>query len=129
MNLVEEILLQNGLTVAVWDKSIPIASDTTKVSLVITVKVPLEPSYFTGQDEFETVRRILGSEIFFEYKKERTFVKDKDKDSVFQELLTNFKKNSLGYLGRSTFPRSFAVSKYRDMQKNSYKYGPTGESR
>jgi hypothetical protein len=64
----------------------------------------------------------VGMEIFFEYKKERTFVKDKEKDVVFQELLDNFKKTSLPYLSKSSFPASFALSKHWDIEKNSYKY-------
>jgi len=47
---------------------------------------------------------------------------DKEKDVVFQELLDNFKKNSLPYLSKSSFLRSFALSKYWDIEKNSCKY-------
>ncbi|MGZ3648246.1 MAG: hypothetical protein ACXU9G_04350 [Syntrophales bacterium] len=61
-------------------------------------------------------------EIFFEYKKERAFVRDRDKNVVFQELLDRFKKNSLPYLSRPSFPASFALSKHRNIEKNSYKY-------
>ena len=128
MHLVEEIPLPNGLTVEVWDKSIPIAADTTKVSLAITVKVPLLPSYFTARDQYEMVRKILGPEIVFEYSKERSFVKNRDREAVFQELLVNFKENSLAYLGRSSFPRGFALSRYRDIQKNFYKYHAPGKN-
>jgi hypothetical protein len=125
---VEEILLPNGLTVEVWDKSIPIAADTTKVSLTIAVKVPLLPSYFAAQDQYEMVRKILGPEIVFEHNKERPFVKNKDREAVLQELLANFKENSLAYLGRSSFPCGFALSRYRDIQKNFYKYESTSEN-
>ncbi len=122
MILVEEIPMPNGLIVEIWDKSVSIAADTTKVALLIRIRVELRPSYFTKPDHHELVRKIMGPEIFFEYKKERAFVRDKEKDVVFQELLDNFKKTSLPYLSRSSFPSSFALSKYWDIQKNSYKY-------
>jgi hypothetical protein len=122
MILVEEIPMPNGLIVEIWDKSVSIAADTTKVALLIRIRVELRPSYFTKPDHHELVRKIMGPEIFFEYKKERAFVRDKEKDVVFQELLDNFKKTSLPYLSRPSFPSSFALSKYRDIQKNSYKY-------
>ena len=122
MELVENIPLPNGLTVEVWDKSASIAADITKVALLIRIRVELQRSYFTEPDHYELVRKTMGPEIVFEYKKERTFVKDKDKDFVFQELLNNFKKTSLPYLSKSSFPRSFALSKYWDIEKNSYKY-------
>jgi hypothetical protein len=69
MRLVEEIPLANGLKVEVWDKSISIAADTTKVELLIRSKVELRSSYFTKPEHFELVRKVLGPEIFFEYKK------------------------------------------------------------
>ena len=122
MILVEEIPMPNGLIVEIWDKSVSIAADTTKVALLIRIRVELRPSYFTKPDHHELVRKIMGPEIFFEYKKERAFVRDKEKDVVFQELLDNFKKTSLPYLSRPSFPSSFALSKYWDIQKNSYKY-------
>jgi hypothetical protein len=122
MELVEKIPIPNGLTVEVWDKSMSMAANITKVALLIRIRVELQPSYFTKPDQYELVRKIVGLEIFFEYKKERTFVKDKEKDVVFQELLDNFKKTSLPYLSKSSFPASFALSKYWDIEKNSYKY-------
>jgi len=122
MRLVEEIPLANGLTVEIWDKSRPIAADTSKVELFIRSKVELKSSYFTEPEHFELVRKVLGPEIFFEYKKERPFVKNKEKDSIFQELLDAFKKDSLPYLSKPIFPRNFALSKYWDIQKNRYKY-------
>jgi hypothetical protein len=114
--------MPNGLTVEVWYKSVSIAADTTKVALLIRIQVELQPSYFTRHDHYELVIKIMGPKIFFEYKEERSFVRDRKKNVVFQELLDNFKKNSLPYLSRSSFPASFALSKYWDIEKNSYKY-------
>ena len=122
MVLVEKISMPNGLTVEVCDKSVSIAADITRVALLIRIRVKLQPSYFTKLDHYELVRKIMGPEIFFEYKRERAFVRDKEKDVVFQELLDNFKRNSLPYLSKSSFPRSFALSKYWDIEKNSHKY-------
>ena len=122
MMLVEEISLPNGLTVEVWDESISIAADTTKVALLIRARVALQPSYFAKAEQYEKARTILGPEIVFEYRKERTFVRNRDRKAIFQELLDNFKENSLPYLGRPIFPRNFALSKYWDIGKNSYKY-------
>lgn len=122
MKLIEEIPLVNGLKVEVWDKSISIAADTIKVELLIRSKVELKPSYFTNPEHFELVRKVLGPEIFFEYKKERPFVNNKKKDAVFQELLDAFKKDSLPYLSKPIFPRNFTLFKYWDIEKNRYKY-------
>ncbi|HYA12925.1 MAG TPA: hypothetical protein VEF33_01165 [Syntrophales bacterium] len=122
MKLVEEIPLANGLKVEVWDESRPIAADTTKVELLIRSKIELKSSYFTKPEQFELVSKVLGPEIFYEYKKERPFVSNNKKDLVFQELLDNFKKDSLPYLSKPIFPRNFALSKYWDIERNRYKY-------
>ena len=83
MVLIEKIPMPNGLTVEVWDKSVSIAADTTKVALLIRIRVELQPSYFTKPDHYELVRKIMGPEIFFEYKKERAFVRDRGKRCRF----------------------------------------------
>jgi len=64
--LVEEIPLPNGLKVEVWDQSIPIAVNTSKVELLIRIKVELQQSYFIKPEHFEIVREIMGPEIFRE---------------------------------------------------------------
>jgi hypothetical protein len=120
--LVEEIPLPNGLRVEVWDQSIPIAENTTKVALRIRIRVELQPSYFIKPEHFEIVREIMGTEIFYEYKKQRPFVSNKEKDAVFRELVDTFKQDSLPYLARPKFPHNFALSKYWDIEKNRYKY-------
>ena len=120
--LVEEIPLPNGLKVEVWDQSLPIAADTTRVELLIKIKVELQSSYFMKPEHFAIVREIMGPEIFYEYKKRRPFVNNKEKDSVFRELVNAFKQDSLPYLSSPKFPHSFALSKYWDIEKNRYKY-------
>ncbi|MBM4271528.1 MAG: hypothetical protein FJ139_05140 [Deltaproteobacteria bacterium] len=122
MKCVEEILLPNELMVEVWDKSRPIAADTTKVELYIRIKVTLKPSYFIKHEHFELVKRIFGNEILFEHSIERTFVNNREKEAVFQELLDTFKRDLVPYLSKTAFPGNFALSKYWDIEKNRYKY-------
>ncbi len=122
MELIEEIRLPNNLKVEVWDQSRPIASDTTKVDLYIRLKVDLKPSYFIEREHYEKVRKVFGPEIFFEYRMGRAFVNSRKKDAIFQELLEMFKENTLPYLSKPAFPRNLVLSKYRDIEKNHYKY-------
>ena len=46
----------------------------------------------------------------------------REKDVIFQELLALFKKDTFPYLSKPAFPRSFALSKYWDIENNRYKY-------
>ncbi len=122
MELVEVIPLPNDLTVEVWDQSRPIASDTSKVDIFFRMKVDLDPSYFINPEHYQLVKKVFGPQIFFEYRMERAFVNNREKDAAFQELLAAFKKNTLPYLSKPAFPRNLAISKHRDIEKNPYKY-------
>jgi len=122
MELVEVIPLPNDLTVEVWDQSRPIASDTSKVDIFFRMKVDLDPSYFIKTEHYQRVKKVFGPQIFYEYRMERAFVNNREKDVTFRELLAAFKRDTLPYLSRPAFPRSLAISKHRDIEKNPYKY-------
>ena len=122
MNLVEKISLPNELEVEIWDASREIAEDTTLVKLVIKMKIEIRENYFEDPEHFRQVRQVFGTEQLYEYEKERTFVNTVDKEKVFDELLGDFKRDSIPYLGRQNFPLRFAQSKYTEIQKHYYRY-------
>jgi hypothetical protein len=118
----DKIPLSNGLIVEVHDLSRAIAADTTKVELLIKIDIKLSESFFTNREQFELTRSIFGDAVFFEYRKERTFVNNADTQTVFHEFLETFKKDSLPYLSHTDFARRFCLSKYSDIVKHPYKY-------
>jgi hypothetical protein len=122
MNLYEQYLLPNGLTLEVFDLSQPIAADTMKVALLIRIRVALRPDYFAEPAQFQETRAIFGPEIPFEYRMGRSFVSNEEKASVFNSLLNTFKQDTLPYLSSAKFPGRFALSRYREILKHPYKY-------
>jgi len=122
MELFQELSLQNNLVVQIWDTSRPIAADTTKVAVKIIVKVNIRPDYFDNHEDFTLVRNVFGSEITYTHEKERTFVHTPDKDSVFTGLIEDFKRDSLHYIARTTFPHRFVHSKLRDIRERPHRY-------
>ena len=122
MKLFEQIPMPNGLTADVYDLSRPIAADTTKVEMIIKIRVELLPDYFTEPAPFTQTRAVFGPEIFFEYRMGQSFVSHDEKDRVFRTLLETFKLDSLPYLSSPKFPARFALSKYREILQNPYKY-------
>lgn len=122
MKLVEEIPLPNGLVVEVYDKSRPIALDTTKVEVYSRVKITLDPSFFSHQEHYEKVKKVFGDELYYEHTNERTFVNNNDREAVFQELLKTLKKDVIPYLSKPSFPSHFALSKYAEIEKHWYRY-------
>jgi len=120
--LVEEITLPNGLVMNIWDASRVIAADTTSVILLVTIKMELKPDYFLEADHYKLTTAVFGQEMLYEYRKERTFVKNDGTESVFRELMETFKTDALPYLSRDAFPEQFARSKYREIISNPYRY-------
>jgi len=122
MKLYERIPLPNGLEAEVYDLSRPIAVDTTKVEMVIKIRVALRPEYFAATDHFEQTRKVFGPEICYEYRTGQSFVANEEKEAVFRALLESFRKDALPYLSGEKFPGRFSLSKFMDIVKHPYKY-------
>jgi hypothetical protein len=124
MKLIEEIKLVNGLKLKIFDISRPIAADTVKVEIAFQTKIPLKKSYFTNTQDYAQVKNIMGDELTYENKRVRSFVYEKDQDSVREDLINTFKKNSLDYVASVNFPQKLALSMLKDIKNNPYKYHP-----
>ncbi len=120
--IVENIRLTNGLVLEVWDLSRAIAADTTKVELYIRVKVPFQEAHFADPGHYELTRRVFGPEGVYEYRKERTFVNNAEREAVFADLLGGFRTDALPYLERADFPRRYSLNRYREILQNPWKY-------
>ena len=124
MKLIEEIKLANGLKLKIFDLSRRVAADTTKVEISFQTKIPLKKSYFTDTQDYTQIKNIMGDVLTYEHKRVRSFVYDKDLDSVRDDLIDTFKSNSLDYLAAVNFPKKMALSILKDIKKNPYKYNP-----
>ena len=122
MELIETINLPNSLTLTVTDSSRRIAADTIKVELTFQVKIEVLESFFASSDDYLQVKNASGDELTYEHKMERSFVNDKDEESVRNELLDTFKSNSLGYLSSPNFAKKMALSQLKDIKLNPFKY-------
>lgn len=120
--LIEKIMLQNGLTLEIWDQSRSIATDTDKVTLYICAAIPLDPSFFSENIQYEKMQKFFGDALLFEYKNERSFVAKAETDQIFRQFIDIFKKDTLPYVSKLDFARRYALSKYRDVEKNPYQY-------
>ena len=124
MKLIEEINLANGLKLKIFDLSRRVAADTFKVEISFQTKIDLKESYFADSQDYAQVKNIMGDELIYERKMVRSFVYDKDQDSVREDLINTFKNNSLNYLASVNFPRKLALSMLKDIKNNPYKYHP-----
>ena len=124
MKLIEEINLTNGLKLKIFDLSRPVAADTFKVEISFQMKIDLKESYFADTQDYAKVKNIMGNELTYENKRVRSFVYEKDQDSVREDLINTFKKNSLDYVASVNFPQMLALSMLKDIKNNPYKYHP-----
>jgi hypothetical protein len=124
MELLEQIELDNGLTLKIFDLSRAIAKDTVKVELSMQIKIGLDRSFFTTTDDYDQVKNIFGEELTYEHKTERTIVTKGNEGAVREELINTFKNNLLKYLSADNFSQKLTMAMLRDMKKNPYKYHP-----
>jgi hypothetical protein len=122
MALIETTKLPNGLKLTVMDSSRRIAADTLKVELTFQVKIEVLESFFASPDDYQKVKNTLGDELTYEHKMERSFVNDKDEESIRNEILDTFKNNSLVYLSSPNFAKKMALSQLKDIRLNPFKY-------
>ena len=124
MKLIEEMSLDNSLKLKIFDLSRPVAADTFKVEIFFQIKVDLKESYFASHQDYAQVKNIMGDELTYENKRVRSFVYEKDQDSVREDLINTFKNNSLDYVASVNFPQKLALSMLKDIKNNPYKYHP-----
>jgi hypothetical protein len=122
MSVIEEIDLPNGLKLVITDLSRRIAADTQKIELAARMKVNVSESFFSSQEDYQTILRFFGKELTYEHKMERTFVTDSEETVVRTELLVTFKVNTLSYLSSPNFAKKMALSTLRDIKLNPFKY-------
>ena len=122
MKLIEEIILDNGLNLQIFDLTRAIAADTVKVEIYFQTKISLKESYFANSEDYLQVKNAMGDELAYEHRLERSFVPQNNEDEVRDDLINTFKSNSLDYLAALDFAKKLALSKLKEIRKNPYKY-------
>ena len=116
--LIKKMVLDNHLTVILMDQSKKISEDAYRVAMAAQMDIPVEKSLLIdttlAEVAFEKVVNKLGDQVRFEYRVERNFIMEKDKDTVLQNLVDTFTKNMIGYLSKESFPGKFIVKQYND---------------
>mgnify|MGYP006281778727 FL=1 len=116
--LVKEIKLDNGLVLRVTDCSKKVGQDAWLVSMKAKIDIPVDESTLSdverlGIDPPEAVSK-LGEQVSYEYKAERNFIMEPEKDALFQSMVEDFMSTNLMYLSNPQFASKFIQKKYRD---------------
>jgi hypothetical protein len=109
LKLVEKIDLPNNLVLEFHDYSRFVAGDRWLVGLLARITVEISEDDFADRAR-ELHRDFLkehGHVIYFELKKERNFIDEKEKDQVFSQMLNELKEYALSYMGHKSFAKGF----------------------
>ena len=115
--MIKKIALDNGQILELFDYSKKISDDAVVVRLSAKIKVDVKEDLFSKEDlketSFKDILNKVGDAAFFEYKTERNFIMNPDREAVFQKLVDTFFENMVQYLSKPEFPIKLILKKYR----------------
>ena len=131
--LIKTIVLGNGLILEIYDHSRKVAGDRWLVKMV--AKIDISMDYLINNtrgssklnlqvDEF---KKFFDACVRYEHKRERHFISEKEKDVVFNDLLTSYFESTQAYLSHPDFPIRYAAREYLKKKQQSTWY-PEGNS-
>jgi len=124
--LVKTIDLKNGIQLKIFDGSRKVAGDRWMINLVARMDIPvMETLVKNGRESSESIDEIqtmIGEKVSFEQKRERIFIDESEKESVFKEMVDIFLNHTLRYLSREAFPKQYVMKKYREKVKQTSWY-------
>ncbi|WP_373500376.1 hypothetical protein [Desulfococcus sp.] len=122
-SLVEQIQLDNGLVLNLYNASKKIAMDRWQVVCIAGVEVPVDYSDAEALSSAgihrDDLRDALGDPVVFEKHIEKNFVDDKEADQVRRDFFESMTESLIPYLSRPDFPVRFLIRRYREFQKQS----------
>ncbi len=125
LQLIKTIDLENGMQLNIFDGSRKLAGDRWLVTMIARIEIPVsEVLIQDGQQSKESVDeiiKVLGEKVLFEQKRERIFVNETEKETIFEEVYDMFLNSTRTYLSNKKFPQRCVLKKYREeSEKNSW---------
>ncbi len=128
--LIEEIELKNGLVMRLYDRSRRVAGDRWYVALVAEMEIPVDVEalareYMGPKEDVLDFVEKHGKSVPFSMKRERNFIDEKERKSVFQEMVRAFKDSCTGYMGHDSFGPNYVKKVFEEYleRRNWWKEG------
>ncbi len=116
--IVKEIKLENNQTLVISDCSKKIGADAFVVVMKANMEIKVEEDLFKdapiSEFKFEDIKNTLGDRVVYEYRLERNFIRDHEKDETFDSLVTSFLDNIGKYVAKSSFALKLVLKEYKD---------------
>ena len=120
--IIEQLMLENGIQLMLFDKSKVTAGDRWLVELRCEAHIPVDEGFWAVVSDEDPevqaeIRKILGKHLVFESIKQRNFIDERERKNVLQEMVRQVHSSMLEYMNRPHFPQEFFKKQYRETRK------------
>lgn len=119
--IIKTIDLENGQTLVISDLSRKISEDACVVVMKAKMEIKIGKELFCDTPlsdfKFQDILSILGDKLVYEYKIERNFIMDHEKDEVFDNIVETYIRNMGQYVAKPGFPGKFILKEYKNRIK------------
>jgi hypothetical protein len=108
----ENIKLENGLVLELFDGSKKVAGDRWYVALIARIRIPVSAEWFSDKRfliNIDNARDLLGAEVIFEQKREAHFLDEKEKENILKGMADAVLSGSLSYFSHPHFPAKYIL--------------------
>jgi len=114
--IIQKIRLENKQTLVISDQSRKISADAWVVIMRASMEIKVTPDLFTQVPltgvTCEQIQKTLGETVMYEYRLERNFIMDHEKDAVLDALVGTFMENMGRYISNPRFAPKLVLKEY-----------------
>lgn len=118
---VKTIELENGHTLVLSDLSRKISEDAYVVVMKASMEIKIGKDLFLDSPlsdfKFQDILGVLGDKTVYEYKMERNFILNHEKDAVLAHMVETYIQNLGQYVSKPGFPGKFVLKAYKNRIK------------
>lgn len=119
--LVDEVNVDEKITVRLFDKSRILAGDRYYVCLEARADIPFSIEDLDGLPEkektYQVLKELYGEHIPYSYLQERHFIDKNEKEGILKAFLENFYKHKLPYLRNPLFRKGAILAKVKELRQ------------
>lgn len=122
-------MLGNGLFLEIYDQSRKISGDRWLVEMAAKIDIPIDRLHLgdglNKKVSLNSLKETFDNFVRYEQKRERNFIGDQQKDTVFNDLVTSFLTSTREYLSHPHFAARYAMREHlrRQQRKTWYQEG------
>ena len=101
--MVEKIELDNGLVLEIWNYSRKLAGDRWLVGFLAQIGITPSKEDFSTEEYYTLFLEKTDGKVYYRYRKERTFVPEREVENIFKNIKENFLRAAVPYPSHPDF--------------------------